>query len=117
MNLSFNSASLRLHASRIFRGESFHKRRQCLGAFQGHSVVRRCANAADGAVALECDHALFGGVLDEHLGDFFAWQAEGNVHATALRRYAQRALVKTVGGVDRVIDRSGFGLVGFFNRG
>src|SRR5438128_6273642 len=45
----------------FFGGEVFHEIRQGLAAFNRHRVVNARADAADGAVAFQADHAVLAG--------------------------------------------------------
>jgi len=60
--------------------EFFHEIGEGNAAFVGHGIVNRGAHAADGAMALDTAQAVFQGLGDEFLFQFFRGQAEGHVH-------------------------------------
>ena len=100
-------------AVRLF--EVVHEVDEFLHAFHRNGVVDAGADAANGAVSLQADHAGRFRFLDELGFELFVREAEDDVHSgTAVG--ADRAVVIAFGGVDCAVQGGGLGVVDLFDR-
>ena len=85
-------------------------------AFDGHGVVDGGAHTADGAMSLETDQVVLLGFLGEGIFQFFAGQAEGDVHQRAGFGLGMSA-IEAAALVNGVVDQIRLDAVGLFDGG